>query len=175
MRHALRETLLAIAGVLAALSTQAIAQNGSSDMRFAREAAIGGITEVELGKIAVEKGSSERVKRFGQRMVDDHSKAGDDLKGIAAKDNFSLPFDLDASHKAIVDRFSKMSGTEFDQAYINDMVKDHETDLADFEKEATSGTNPDIKNWASNNLPTLRDHLRRAKDDQSAMALTSSK
>jgi putative membrane protein len=68
-----------------------------------------------------------------------------------------------------------MSGTEFDRAYINDMVKDHESDVADFQKEADSGANPDLKNWASSTLPNLRDHLRRAKDDQSAMGLTSSK
>jgi putative membrane protein len=167
--------LLASAGLFAALSTQVIAQNGSSDMRFAREAAIGGMTEVELGKLAVQKGSSDRVKQFGQRIVNDHTKAGDDLKGIAAKDDFSLPSDLDADHKATVDRLSKMSGTEFDRAFINDMVKDHETDIAEFEKEVKSGTNPDLKSWASNTLPTLRDHLRRAKDDQSALGLTSSK
>ncbi|HEX4133828.1 MAG TPA: DUF4142 domain-containing protein [Bryobacteraceae bacterium] len=146
---------------------------GSSDSRFAREAAMGGMMEVEMGKVAVQKASSEKVKQFGQRMVDDHSKAGDELKGIASKDNITLPTELDPRHRAMVNRYSNMSGTAFDRAYMRDMVKDHQSDIADFEKEANNGTSSDLKNWANSTLPTLRDHLRMAKETDTSLGVTS--
>jgi len=144
-------------------------------MQFAKDAALGGMTEVELGKIAVQKASNEKVKEFGQRMVDDHSKVGDEFKGIAAKDNIVLPGELDAKHQAMVDRFSRMSaGSDFDRAYVRDMVRDHHTDIAAFEKEANAGQNPDLKNWAGNTLPTLREHLRLAEDAQRSVGTATS-
>jgi putative membrane protein len=180
-----RGIILASAVLLAAFAGTALAQktddathpNGSSsDMRFARDAAVGGMTEVQLGQIAVQKATNEKVKAFGQRMVDDHSKAGDQLKGIAAKDNLTLPSDLDAKHKAAVDKFSHMSsGPAFDRAYMRDMVRDHQTDIAAFEKEANNGQNTDLKNWASQTLPTLREHLRLAEDAEKALGITSRK
>jgi len=147
----------------------------AGDTRFAREAAMGGMMEVDLGKLAVQKASSDRVKQFGQRMVDDHSKAGDDLKGIAAKDNLILPSELDARHKAIVDRFSNLSGTAFDRVYMRDMVKDHQTDVADFQREANSGSNADLKTFATKTLPTLQEHLRIARETDDSLGATSRK
>jgi putative membrane protein len=167
---------LASAGLLVALSTPVIAQNrGGSDTRFANDAAMGGMTEIQLGKLALQNGSSDKVKQFGQRLVDDHSKAGDELKAIAGKDNITLPSELDATHKAMVDKFAKMSGAEFDRAFISQMVMDHETTIAEFQKEANGGTSPDLKSWAGNTLPTLQDHLRMAKDDQKSLGQTSSR
>jgi putative membrane protein len=159
-------------GLLISLSGAAFAQG---DAMFAREAAMGGMTEVELGKLAVQKGQNDKVKEFGQRMVDDHSKAGDRLRELAGKENLTLPFQLDAEHQAIVDRFAKMSGTEFDRAYARDMVQDHQTDVALFEKEANGGSHPTLKNFASETLPTLREHLRMAKENEHALGVTSSK
>jgi putative membrane protein len=150
------------------------AQNSRGDESFARDAAIGGMTEVELGRLAVQKSSNEKVKEFGQKMIDDHSKAGDNLKSVAAKANITLPPDLDAKHRAMVNRFSKMSGTEFDRMYVRDMLTDHESDVAAFEKEASGGSNPDLKTFANDTLPTLRDHLRMAKENDSALGATSS-
>jgi putative membrane protein len=163
-------TALAAAGLF--VSAGAFAQDKMvhpSDMKFAREACLGGMEEVELGKIAVQNGKSDKVKQFGQRMIDDHSKAGDELKSIAAKDNITLPTELDAKHKAVVDRFRNMNGAAFDKAYMRDMVKDHEMDVADFQKEANSGMNTDLKDWAGKTLPTLQDHLRMAKEDNSSL------
>jgi putative membrane protein len=166
--------LLTGAGLFITLTGLATAQK-SDDVRFAREAAMGGMMEVELGKIAVQKASSDKVKQFGQRMIDDHAKGGDELKGIAAKNNFNIPDQLDARHKAMVDRYANMSGTEFDRAYMRDMVKDHQTDIADFQKEANSGMNPDLKSWATTTLPTLQEHLRIAKETDSSVGVTSSR
>lgn len=145
------------------------------DMHFAREAAEGGMLEVKLGQLAVQKSSNDMIKAFGQRMIDDHTKANDELKSIAAKDNINLPTGLDAKDMAIVERFSKMNGTEFDRVYPRDMVRDHENDIAEFQKEANDGTNPDLKNFASSTLPILQQHLQLAKENMRAMGITSSR
>jgi putative membrane protein len=156
------------------MSGPVVAQNTRADTEFVREAAIGGMTEVELGRLAVQKSSNDKVKEFGQKMIDDHSKANDKLKSIAAKDSITIPSDLDVKHRATVNRFSKMSGTEFDRVYARDMVADHEADVASFEKEAAKGSNPDLKSFASETLPTLREHLRIAKDNETTLGSTSS-
>jgi putative membrane protein len=134
------------------------------DKRFAKEAAIGGLAEVELGKLAVQKASSDDVKQFGQKMVDDHSKANDQLKEAASKANISIPDTLDAKHQAKIDKLSKLSGDAFDKAYVKDMLKDHETDVREFQNEAQNGTNPEIKSFASTTLPVLQQHLSMVKD-----------
>ena len=138
-------------------NTGANAKTTAADTRFAKDAAMGGMTEVEMGKLAVKNGSSDKVKQFGQRMIDDHTKAADQLKSVAAKHNITLPTELDAKHKAVVDKYSALTGTAFDRAYMKDMVKDHETDVAEFQKEANAGTNYDLKNWAGTTLPTLQE------------------
>ncbi len=169
--------LLTAAGLFFCLNGTAMAQNNETrgDMRFAREAAQGGMLEVQLGQMAVQKSSNDRIKAFGQRMIDDHTKANDQLKAVAAKDNISLPSQLDARQQAMVDRFSKMTGTPFDRVYVRDMVRDHQNDVMEFQKEADSGTNPDLRNFASSTLPVLKEHLQLAKDNERAMGITSSR
>jgi putative membrane protein len=156
-------------------NTGANAKTSAVDTRFAKDAATGGMTEVEMGKLAVKNASSDKVKQFGQRMIDDHSKAADQLKSVAAKDNITLPTELDAKHKAMVDKYAALTGTAFDRAYMKDMVKDHETDVAEFQKEANAGTNYDLKNWAGATLPTLQEHLRIARDTAGSLEARSSK
>jgi putative membrane protein len=156
-------------------NTGVAAKTSATDAKFAKEAAIGGMTEVEMGKIAIKNASNEKVKQFGQRMIDDHSKAAGELKSVAAKDNITLPTELDAKHKTMVDKYSALTGTAFDRAYMKDMVKDHETDVADFQKESNAGSNYDLKNWAGTTLPTLQEHLRVAKDTESSLGIRSSK
>jgi putative membrane protein len=139
------------------------ATTSTADKKFVRAAAQGGMAEVELGKLATEKGSSEDVKKFGQRMVDDHTKAGDQLKEIASSKGIPVPIKLSAKDQMTKDRLSKLSGDEFDKAYMNDMVKDHTQDVSDFKRESSSGTDSDVKNFAATTLPTIEDHLREAK------------
>ena len=97
---------------------------------FAMKAADGGMAEVELGKLAAQKGSNDRVKQFGQKMVDDHSKANDDLKQAASQAGIELPADTSAKHKQLVQKLSGLSGAAFDKAYMDAMVKDHVEDVA---------------------------------------------
>ncbi len=136
----------------------------AADKKFVREAAQGGLAEVELGKLATEKASNDEVKKFGQHMVDDHTKAGDELKEVASSKGIQIAQQLSAKDKLTKERLSKLSGEQFDKAYMADMVKDHTQDVADFERESRSGVNPDVKDFAAKTLPTLKDHLRQARE-----------
>jgi putative membrane protein len=97
-------------------------------------------------------------------MVDDHSKANEKLKGVASQKGIAAPSAVNAKQKATMDRLSNLSGAAFDRAYMQDMVKDHEEDVAEFQREANSGADPDVKNFASKTLPTLQEHLKMAQD-----------
>ena len=140
-----------------------------ADKIFVEKAAIGGMAEVQLGQLAQQKGSSDQVKQFGSRMVDDHSKANDELKQLASSKGVTLPTDLDAKHKNVMAKMEKLSGAEFDRAYMDDMVKDHKDDVSLFRKESTSGKDADLKAFAGKTLPTLEDHLKMAQSTDSAV------
>jgi putative membrane protein len=145
-------------------TTAAKSRPAMGDAHFAKEAAQGGMAEVKLGQLAQEKGANDSVKSFGKRMVDDHSKAGDKLKEVTSRENITLPTDISAKDQATYDRLSKLNGAAFDRAYARDMVKDHETDVAAFQKEANTGKDDSLKGFASETLPTLQDHLKQAKE-----------
>ena len=158
--------LTALAQESNAPASGANAPNGgseASDQTFLKEAAEGGLAEVELGQLAAEKSSNEEVKRFAERMVEDHGKANENLKQLAAQKGVSLPSEPSAKQKANKERLSKLSGEEFDKAYMSDMLNDHRTDIAAFEQESDSGKDSDIKEFASQALPTLREHLKQAE------------
>ena len=140
-----------------------------SDQTFVTKAAEGGLAEVELGKLAQEKGSSDQVKSFGQRMVTDHSKANDELKTLAQNKNITLPTEIGPHEKALRDRLSKLSGAAFDRAYMRAMLMDHRKDVNEFRHESTAGKDPDVKSFASKTLPTLEEHLKLAQDANRAV------
>jgi putative membrane protein len=141
----------------------------SADREFMMKAAVGGMAEVELGRMAVQKGANSDVKTFGKRMVDDHSRANEELKQLASQKGVTLPADLDAKNKETMDRLSKLSGAAFDSAYVSEMVKDHIEDIAEFEKETNEGQNSDVKAWAAKTLPMLREHLQMIRDIEARM------
>jgi len=146
----------------------------SADETFAKKAAEGGMAEVKLGQLAEERGSNPAVKNFGRRMVQDHSKAGNELKSTASKANIDLPTGMDKSDQATYDRLSKLSGEAFDRAYARDMVNDHSKDVSEFQKEAKNGRDENIKNFAAQTLPTLQSHLDQARQMEQAVNQTSS-
>src|ERR1041385_7579353 len=121
-----------------ASSASGSSQLSAADQTFVKKAAQGGMAEVELGKLATQKASSEDVKKFGQRMVDDHTKANDQLKQIAGNKGIDVPSQLSAKDKATKDRLSKLSGKSFDRAYMADMVRDHTMDVGEFQKEGSN-------------------------------------
>jgi putative membrane protein len=134
-----------------------------ADRQFVKKAAEGGLAEVELGKLASEKADSPDVKQFGQRMVDDHSKANDQLKQVASEKGITIPDKLSTKDAATKARLEKLSGKAFDRAYMRDMVTDHTKDVSEFRMESKNAKDPDVKNFASQTLPTLKDHLKEAK------------
>jgi putative membrane protein len=137
--------------------------HAAADEAFAIKAAKAGKLEVELGQLATRKGRSASVRSFGRRIVTDHTKAGNKLKAIAKSIGIALPEALDAEQQAEIDQLSQLSGAEFDRAYMDKMVTDHEMAVSDFETEASSGTDSKLKAFATATLPTLRMHLRTAK------------
>ncbi len=127
----------------------------SSDKKFIEKAAVGGMAEVQFGKLAADKASSDEVKKFGQKMVDDHSKADDQLKQVATSKGVTLPTSLDKSTQREMDKLSKLSGADFDREYMKTMVSDHKKDVSEFKSEASKAKDPDVKQFASSTLPTL--------------------
>jgi putative membrane protein len=96
-------------------------------------------------------------------MVDDHGKANDQLKQLASSKQVELPSEPSAKHKATKARLEKLSGDQFDRAYVNEMLKDHKKDVAEFQRESKSGKDSEIKSFASQTLPTLEDHLKQVQ------------
>jgi putative membrane protein len=170
--------------LILALSFAAFAQTGTKssktggnpDATFANKAAQGNMAEVALGKVATQNAQSDDVKKFGQRMVDDHTKAEQDLEGVASKNTINLPSDVSSAQKAEQQRLEKLHGAAFDHAYMAMMVKDHTKDIADFKKEANRpSANSDLKDYAKRTYPTLEDHLTNAKAVNNALPKSSGK
>lgn len=105
-----------------------------ADKKFILAAAQGGMTEVKLGELATRQGVSDEVKGFGRMMVKDHTAINTDLKTLAAQKGVTLPESLDAKHQGMVDKLATLQGVEFDDAYINSMVKDHKMDMNEFKE-----------------------------------------
>jgi len=152
-----------------ATTTASTSTLSPADRKFFTDASQGGMLEVELGKIAAAKGSNPDVKTFGQRMVDDHSKANDQLKDLAAKKDVKLLGKLSPAKQKMVDKYNKLSGAAFDSSYMSHMVTDHKEDVAEFKKEAKNGKDADLKSWAGTTLPTLEDHLKMAQETNSKL------
>ena len=126
-------------------------------------------------ELAQDRGSSDAVKSFAQRMVAQHSRANDQLKQVAAQSSISLPSDISPRDQSTYDKLAKLSGSDFDRAYARDMVNDHVADLAEFQKEANAGRNAEIKDFALQSLPMLREHLNQAREMLKAVSASSAR
>lgn len=158
-----------VALVAGAMGDSALAQMSKPDQSFIEEAATGGIAEVELGRLAQQQASSDAVKQFGARMAEDHAKANDELKQVAAAKGVSLPGAPTRGLQADKEHFQKLTGTQFDTQYMDHMVSEHRKDIAAFEREAASGHDDDVKAFAAKTLPTLRTHLKLAVQARQAV------
>jgi putative membrane protein len=135
-----------------------------ADQQFVTKAAEGGMFEVEIGKLAAEKASDPSVKSFGQMLADDHGAANDKLRQIASGHNVALPASLPADKKKEIDQLSKLSGAQFDKQFVKMVgIKDHQHDISEFEKASKTAQAPDLKDFATNTLPTLKKHLETAQ------------
>jgi len=142
----------------------------SADRKFIEEAAMGGMMEVELGKLAQQKAMNEDVKKFGEHMVQDHSKANDQLKQTVSAKGVQVPASMDKKHQGDIDKLGKLSGADFDKAYMKQMVSDHKKDVSEFQKAAKSAKDSDVKSFAASTLPTLQEHLKMAQATSDAVS-----
>jgi putative membrane protein len=164
-------TLAPLEAALAQTSTpQAMSDAKSSavapaDVTFMHKAVSGGATEVELGKLAQAKsGAAAQTKSFGTMMVQDHTKAANELKDLAAAKGVPLPDAPDTKQRAQIDAIGKLDGKAFDAAFKKQMVADHQSTVADFQKASKSARDNDVKAWAQKTLPTLQEHLKMAQE-----------
>jgi putative membrane protein len=144
-------------------SVAAMAAISSADKTFATEAAQGGLAEVEMSQLALQKATSPPVKQFAQQMVADHTTANQELMQLAKSEGIELPSQVDTKHKSALERLQGLNGSSFDAAYMQSMLQDHQQAVEDFQKEAQSGSEPELKSFAQKYLPVLQQHLKMAQ------------
>jgi len=144
-----------------------------ADRNFIEKMAQHNLAEIELGKVAEKNASSDEVKRFGREMVEDHTKANEELKKIADSKGVTLPTEPDRSHRRALDKMQKKTGADFDRDFVSDMVKDHKSDLKDFQKEARNAKDPDVKSFAEKNEATIQKHLDMAQQMENSTKVSS--
>jgi putative membrane protein len=163
-----------VAAALAALTGPAAAQVqvvSDQDREFVNKAATGNLAEIELGRVAAQRAARPSVRSFGERMVTDHGRSNAELTSLARSKGIEVPTALEPSQQAVRDRLSALSGNDFDRAYMSEMVRDHTEDIALFERAAEISTDPDLKAWAAQSLPMLREHLALARQVNSEVVL----
>jgi putative membrane protein len=149
-------------------------QNTAMDKMFVKKALQGGMAEVQLGQLTLQKSQNDQVKQFAQRMVDDHTKMGEQMKPVAQQIGVSEPDGISKKDKSTMAKLQGLSGPAYDQAYIKDMVKDHKQDLSEFQTEASSGHDQTVKDAANQGSKIIAEHLQMiqqiAKDQNVNMA-----
>ena len=163
----MKTTLLGLAFLFAATTVLA----DSPDSTFYKNAAEGGMSEVELGQLAQQKGTNPAVKEFGAMMIKDHSEANEKLKTLAASKQVKLPESPSVMQKASKTKLDMMSGDSFDKSYVKGMIDDHKTDIKLFQKEASEGKDPQAKSFAAATLPTLQAHLQKIQSIAAAAGI----
>jgi putative membrane protein len=153
----------ALAQQTAATGNAATGQLSQLDRQFLDAAATGGLAEVDAARIAEQQALKAPVKSFARQMITDHGKANETLAALASQQGVTAPTDPDAKQKAAANRLKVLSGAAFDRAYVQDEIKDHKATIALFQKEAKSGQDPKLKEFASQTLPTLKHHLQMAQ------------
>ena len=158
---------LSLAWITAALiglgTATALADVSQADRTFLAKAAAGGYAEVDLGRLAAQKGTTSAIKQYGQRLVTDHMQVNEELMQIADETGIELPTEADRMAASTLQRLRGTTGTGFDEAFLQRMIADHQRDIQLFRKEAQSGSDPTIKAFAQKYLPILQVHLAMAQ------------
>ena len=144
------------------------------DKTFVNEAASGGMAEVELSKIA-QKSENADVKRFADRMVQDHTKANEQLAATATGLGVDMPKALDSEHERMREKLQTLHGKAFDEQYVRDMVEDHNKAVKLFRQEERLGHHPELKQFAQKTLPTLEEHQKMAVELSHRLAQTAAR
>jgi putative membrane protein len=145
-----------------ATSSQTVMTDEESSA-FLVKAADGGMTEVQLGQMARERGIDQKIKSFAAMMVHEHSAANDEVKALAAKRNVVLPGSISDSNKKIIDDLTNKTAKAFDKAYADAMIRDHESGIDFFEKAGNKVNDTEVRNFINNTLPKLKNHLDSVK------------
>jgi putative membrane protein len=130
---------------------------------FVKTVSADNLAEIDLGRLALKHATSEDVKTFARRIVDDHTKANSELNKIADTKRIILAAETDKKHRTLMDRLLTLKGADFDHEFMKQMVNDHKEAVALFEREAKDGQDPQLRDFASKTLPTLREHLKLAR------------
>ena len=144
---------------LALAAPPADAPTAGSAEDFVKTASEAGLAEVNFGELAVKQADKSDVKAFAQKMIDDHSKANEELLKVANKDNFTPAAQMNAKDREMFTKLSGMKGADFDHAYVQSQLAAHKEAVALFQSEAKDGKNADLKAFAEKTLPTLQHHL----------------
>jgi len=179
-----RELTAAALGLSVAilLTTSASAAQAPTTENFVKTVAISDMFEIQSGQLADEKAENDDVQSFGKQMTDDHTETSDDLKELIEDEEIKveLPSKLDDEHQAKLDKLKGLSGNQFDKQYVRTQIDAHQKAVALFESYAAAGENDDLKKWAGDTLPTLKEHLEEAQNlkttvDQTAQVEDSKK
>ena len=154
---------------------QTAASGQMQDKAFVRKAMEGGMAEVELGQLASQKASSDDVKQFGQKMVDDHTKLNDQMKPVAQQLGVNPPTLLSKKDQETKTKLESLSGTQFDNEYIKCMLKDHKKDAEEFKTEAQNAQNPEVKQAAQQGAEVIDQHLQMIEQIAQSHNVTNGK
>jgi putative membrane protein len=136
----------------------------SHDQKFVEDVSQDNLAEIKMAQLATDKSQRDDVKQFGQKLVQDHMKAGHELTQLAQQKGLMLSQDLEKQHAKMMDHMSAMSGADFDRTFLRHMVRDHEKNVKKFEKASAKADDADLKAFADKTLPALREHLSMARN-----------
>jgi putative membrane protein len=170
MRHTWSGILavVAIAAVVVAQPLRADEPKDNPDTKFVKEANQISLAEIQLGKLAQQKSVNAAIKKYGEKLAQDHTRMNEELGALARKKNITLSKELDSSERQHVDRMSKMSGSEFERAFTKHMIDGHEKAIEKFEMAKKNGRDPDVRAWAEKRIETLKEHLEAARSTLTA-------
>ncbi|HEV8471963.1 MAG TPA: DUF4142 domain-containing protein [Methylomirabilota bacterium] len=164
-------TLAIAAAALVGLAGPAVAQiQSEQDREFVRKAVSGGLVEIELGQLAMDRAVNRAVRSYATRIVQDHNRATAELRALAQRRALAAPATLEASHQAR-ERLAGLSGAAFDRAYLQEMLREHTQNIAEFERATQIVTDPELRAWAARTLPTLHEHLALARQVNTQVVL----
>lgn len=148
-------------------------RSNSTDAAFLQQAAMGGRAEVELSQLALRQSTRQDVRDFAQHMIADHTAANQQVQQLADSRGLTLPSQPDTQHRQVADQLNSANGPSFDQLYLQTMLQDHRQTVSMFERESQSASDPQIRNFAANTLPKLREHLRMVESLSSGQGMNS--
>jgi putative membrane protein len=163
--------LTIVLGFALPLASGATQESTSGAASFLEHAAEGQESEIDLGQLAIEKAQDDQVKQFGARMVEDHQKARQEVSQLASKEGLHLVAQPSEQHKQLKAQLSKLSGQEFDRAYISTMLREHAKEMKELGQHSLMEKNKDVRQWAASALPVVKEHLDQAKTIASSLGI----